>query len=353
MQNKSFLDISWNSILKVVFAFLVVYLLFLIKDVLILIIFSLIISILFNPVIDFLQKRKLPRVIGSGLIYFLVFGGVGFLIYIITLAFIPEIQQFITSFPAYFEKIAPPLQNLGIEAFENIDVFAKSAEEWLKGASSNIFTALFSFFGGAFTAFFVVFLAFFFSLEEKGMEKAIRLFFPKKQEDLALNIWKRSQKKISGWFAARIICCIFVGLASFIALKLFKIDYAASLGVFAGITNIIPYLGPIFAAIVITVLVLLEDLLKGFFIFIVFILIQQIEGNILSPVLTKKFIGLPPALVLISLIIGGTLWGFLGMILVIPLAGIVFEFIRDFLKKKKEKYNSLDEEENSSQAVVI
>lgn len=356
MKQGTSLDISWNSILKVVIAFLVVYLLFLIKDILILVIFSLIVSILFNPLIDFLQRRKLPRVLGAGLVYFLIFGSAGFLIYIIIRAFIPEIQQFIVSFPEYFEKIAPPLQNLGVEAFENIDVFARSAEEWLKGASSNIFAALFSFFGGAFTAIFVVFLAFFFSLEEKGMEKAIKLFFPKKQEDMALNVWQKSQKKISGWFAARIICCIFVGLSSFVALKIFKIDYAATLGAFAGLTNIIPYLGPIFAAIIITILVLLEDLIKGFFILIVFILIQQIEGNILNPLLTKKFIGLPPALVLISLIIGGTLWGFLGMILIIPLSGIVFEFIRDFLRKKKEQHNSSDyhrQQEEASRAVVI
>lgn len=352
MNQKTFLDISWNSIIKVVIAFLIVYLLFLIKDLLILVIFALIISVLFNPLIDFLQKRKLPRVLGAGLIYFVVFGGIGFLMYLIVRAFIPEIQQFVVSFPEYFEKIAPSLQRLGIEAFESLEVFARSAEEWLKGASANIFTALFSFFGGAFTAVFVFFLAFFFSLEEKGMEKAIRLFFPKRQEEMALSIWQKSQKKISGWFAARIICCIFVGLASFIALKIFKIDYAATLGVFAGLTNIIPYLGPIFAGLIITVLVLLEDLLKGFFILIVFVLIQQIEGNILSPVLTKRFIGLPPALVLIALIIGGTLWGFLGMILIIPLAGIVFEFIRDFLRKKKEHYNSLNGDD-SSPAVVV
>jgi len=108
------------------------------------------------------------------------------------------------------------------------------------------------------------------------------------------------------------------------------------LALFAGLTNIIPIVGPIIAGIIIALIAALDSWLKAALILIVFIIIQQIEGNILTPVLTKRFIGLPPALVLISLLIGGKLWGILGAILAIPLAGIVFEFTKDFLKKRKE-----------------
>ncbi len=69
---------------------------------------------------------------------------------------------------------------------------------------------------------------------------------------------------------------------------------------------------------------------------IIFVLIQQIEGGILTPILSKKFIGIPPVLVLVALFVGGKLWGFLGALLAIPLAGILFEFLRDFLKKRKD-----------------
>ena len=65
--------------------------------------------------------------------------------------------------------------------------------------------------------------------------------------------------------------------------------------------------------------------------------LQQVENSVLSPLLSKKFVGLPPTLVLIALAIGGELWGILGAILAIPLFGILFEFLRDFLKKKREE----------------
>lgn len=76
---------------------------------------------------------------------------------------------------------------------------------------------------------------------------------------------------------------------------------------------------------------------KALFVLAAFALLQQIEGNLISPLLTKKFVGLPPILVLLALAIGGKLWGILGAILVIPLAGILYEFLRDFLKKRKEE----------------
>ncbi|MFC1630258.1 AI-2E family transporter, partial [Patescibacteria group bacterium] len=64
---------------------------------------------------------------------------------------------------------------------------------------------------------------------------------------------------------------------------------------------------------------------------------QQIENNILTPILTKKYVNIPPVLVLVSLVIGGKLLGFLGALLAIPLAGILFEFMKDFLKQRKEE----------------
>lgn len=351
MNGNKFLDISWESILKIVFVFLLLYFLFSIKEILIFIIFALIISVLFNPPIDFLQKKKIPRVLAVSFVYVFIFGSLSFFIYLISLSFVPEVRQFTELFSQYFEKIAPPLKGLGIEAFESFEVFVASLESWLIGASSNILTALFSIFGGFFAALTIFFLAFFFSLEEKWVERLVRLIFPERQEEIALKIWKKSQQKISGWFLGRVLCSLFVGVLSFIVLKLFKIDYAFSLSLFAGITNIIPILGPLLAGIIITALVLLEDWLKAVFILIAFVLIQQIE-SILTPILTKKFMGLPSALVLISLIIGGKLWGILGAILAIPLAGIIFEFIKDFLEKRK-KDEVLPEEERPKKAIIM
>ena len=331
------LDISWGTILKISVAILSFYVLYQIRDVLVWFIFGLIISLLFNPVINFLRKLKIPRVLAVIFVYVGVFGFLTLLIYLIIPIFVSEIQQFSKILPQYFEKISPPLRGMGIQAFENIESFVNILGGALNRIAANIFNVLFVIFGGIFKTIFILAIAIFLSLEEKTIEKSLNLLFPKKYEDYALSFWRKSQKKVSGWFLTRILTCLFVGAATYAALLLFNIGYPASLGLLAGALNFVPYLGPIITAVLLFVIVSLENVYKAVFVFIVFILIQQIENNILTPVLSRKIIGLSPVLVLMSLAIGGVLWGFLGAILAVPLAGILFEFLKDFLKKKKEE----------------
>jgi len=331
------LDISWGTILKLTIAFFTLYLLYLIRDVLVWVVFGLIISILFDPAINFLQKRHLPRVLATILVYVLVFGILGFLIYFTAPLFVSEIQQFSKIFPEYFEKISPPLKGLGIEAFENFESFSQAFEQSLIKASANIFSALGAIFGGIFSTITIFAIALFLSLEEKSLDRVIGILSPKRYEAFVLSLWARSQKKVSGWFGARILCCLFVGLMTFVTCSVLNIKYAISFGFLAGVLDIIPIIGPIIAGAVIIVLVALTSWTKAMFFLIAFLIIQQIEGNILNPVLTKKFIGLPPVLVLVAVMAGAKLWGIMGALLAIPITGILFEFLRDFLKKRKEE----------------
>jgi len=341
-QQERVLDISWATILKIAAALFCFYLIYLIRDILIWFIFALIISILFGPAVNFLRKRKVPRVLSTILVYVSIFGILGGLIYSIAPLFVSEIQQFTQFFPQYFEKIAPPLSGLGITAFESFENFTEAIEGWLTRASTNIFSAIFVVFGGIFYTLTIFAIAIFLSLEEKGVERVIGLLAPKKYEVYVLSLWEKSQLKISRWFGSRILLCIFVGLLTFVACYVLNIEYAVSFGLLAGILDIIPIIGPIITGMIIIAFLVLEGLwIKALFILIIFILIQQIEGNILNPILTKKFIGIPAVLVIIALIIGGKLWGILGAILTIPLFGLFYEFLRDFLRKRKERDHSL------------
>ncbi len=336
MSENKLLDISWATILKIAITGLAFYFFYLIKDILIWIIFALIISVLFNPAIEFL-KKFMPRSLAVVLIYTLIFGILGGSVYLVAPVFVAEIQQFSLSFSEYFEKISPPLQGLGIEAFENFDKFSETIEQELNKASANIFTAMGAIFGGVFSTITIFSIALFLSFEERGAERGMMLLTPKKYEAVVLNIWQKSQKKVSGWFGAKILASLFIALTTYLTCYVLKIDYAVSFAFFAGILNFIPYIGAIMAGLVITVIAAASFWMKGLFFLIAYVIIQQIEGNILTPVLTKRFIGLPPALVLIAVIVGGKLWGIMGAVLGIPIAGLLFEFGRDFLKKRKEE----------------
>ena len=337
MNGDRVLDISWSTILKVSFALLCFYIIYLVRDILVWFIFALIISILFNPGVTFLRRLRVPRVLAVIFIYVAIFGLLGILIYATAPMFVNEIRQFSQLFPQYFGKIAPPLRGLGVEAFESMESFTQALGETLQRASSDIFNALAIFFGGIGSTIFVLAIALFLSLEEKGVERVIALLSPKRYESYILSLWIRSQTRVAGWFGSRILTCFLVGLAVFITLRLFNVNYAFSLALLAGVFDFVPVLGPIIVGAIAFVFVALDSWLKAFFVLIAFILIQQIEGNILSPILTKRFVGIPPVLVLISLALGAKLLGILGAVLAIPLAGILFEFLRDFLQKRKQE----------------
>lgn len=331
------LDISAKTIIKISLAVIGFYFLYVLRDILIWVIFAVIISILFEPAIDFLQRKKVPRTLGTVLVYTIVFSFFSFFVWLIIPVFGAEIKQFVDSFPLYFNKISPVLRGLGFKAFETLDIFNQSFQNFLAGMASNIFNVLFAFFGGVVSTIFVITTAMFISLDEKSIEKSLILLFPKKYEEFVLNIWMRTQKKVSGWFLARVISCLFVGLSCYIIFLVFNVKYPLILALFSGIFNFIPYIGPLFTGILLFLIIFPTEALKAIFVLTGYLLIQQIENYILSPILMKKIVAFPPALVIISLALGAKLWGFLGALLVIPLAAIIFEFTNEFLKKRKAR----------------
>jgi predicted PurR-regulated permease PerM len=336
--HSSVLDISWSTIVKLALAGFLVYVIFLIRDILVLVLFGVIISILFDPVIDYLQKRRIPRVVSTLGVYLVLFGILSYTIFAVTPVFAQELQEFSQRLPEYFEqRISPSLQGLGVATFDDFQSFITALTKDATQDTSNILKALFSIFGGIFSTFFVVSVSIFLSIEDRPIERVLGLLFPKKYESLALSLWKRSQRKVSGWFLSRVISSTFVFGATYLTLLLFDVPSPLSLSLFAGILNFVPVVGPLLAGLLIALMVALSSVLQAVFVILAFILIQQIEENVLMPLLSKRFIGLPPALVLISLAIGAQFWGIMGAILAIPLAGIFFEFLRDFLKKRKEE----------------
>jgi predicted PurR-regulated permease PerM len=331
------LDISWRAILKSVVVFLAAYVIWITKDILILFLFGLVISVLFSPAIDFLQRMRISRTLAVFLVYAAILGLLGFLVYLIAPVFIVEIEQFSILFPIYFEKISPFLSGLGFEIFSDMQAFTEAARQWFVGSTSSIASSIAGIFGNILLAVTVFVIAIFFSLEETAVEKLVKLVSPKKYEDFYLDIWNRTKVKISGWFAAKFIMMALVGLSTSVACLAFGIKYPIFFGVFAGVLDIIPFIGPVFAGFIIGLFALTYSWKTAVLIVAVFTLIQQIESNILTPILAKKFTELPPILVFGSILVGERLMGLAGAILAIPLFGIFFDLARYYLKKHKDR----------------
>jgi predicted PurR-regulated permease PerM len=331
------LDISWKTILKVLTAVFILYVLYLARDIALWFFFALIISVLLAPAVNFLRWLHIPKIAAIVLVYLSIFGLLGFLIYITAPIFIFELKQFSQQIPEYLGKASPVLDQFGIDVSQGFDSFTEVFSGDLEKGSKGIINAVVSFFGGVTSAFFILALAFFLSIEEKGVERFLVLLAPQRYEDRIMTLFGRAQKKVSGWFAARIIACLFVGIASFIVFYIFGVKYALLLALVSGVLNFIPYIGPWATAILLVIFLFVSSgsLFIVSYVLIFFALIQLVENTVLTPVLMKRMIDLPPVLVLLALLVGSQLFGFLGAIFAVPVFGIVYEFMKEFLEKRR------------------
>lgn len=331
------LDISWMTIAKIILAALGCFVLFLVRDVVVWLFFALIISILLEAPINFLCRLRLPKVVAVILVYLSLFGVVGLLVYAASPVFLFELKQLSANIPGYFEKLNPILKSFGVVISQNFESFSSSLVAGLQESSGSIIKALSVFFGGLSSTVLMIVFAFYISLEDRGPETVLVMLTPKKYEHYVLTIFERAQRRVSGWFGARILACLFVGISSFMVLFLLGVEYAFLLALIAGVLNFVPFVGPLITGILAIVFVGVSDSwVLAAYVIVALAAIQSIENNLVTPLLMKKFLDLPPILVLISLLIGGLVFGFLGMIFMVPVFGIAYEFLKEYLQKRRE-----------------
>ena len=339
MGEEQTLDISWKTIAKIFIAIFVFYLIYLAREIALWFFFGLAISILFEPAINFLRKLWIPKIVAIILIYVSVLGLLGLMVYLTAPIFIIELKQFSNYLPDYFNKINPILQQLGIDFAQSFSELASSLVGGLEQSSKGIMNAVIAFFGGLSSAIVILTIAFFLSLEDRGPERFLAFISPQKYQEHVVSFFEKAQIKVVAWFGARIIACTFVGIGSFIVFYIFGIEYAFLLALISGILNFVPYIGPLITAVLLLVFVMVASgsWLVTLYVLLAVWAVQAIENNLLTPFLMKKMINLPPVLVLISLLFGAKIFGFLGTIFIVPIAGIIYEFVRELLEKRREE----------------
>lgn len=341
MHQESVLSISWGAVFKILITVIFVYILFVVKDILVWFVFALVLSILFNYAIDALEKKRIPRILSAIFLYLIVFAVLSFFVYKTAPILLEEFKDLAGSFPDYVKKVMPLLGRLGIdiqaEALQNTDLLIQALQNNLSRASSSVVNALFAIFGGATSTVLVLAMAFFISIERNFFEKVLGAFSPAKHKERIFTLWGRAKRKVSSWFIIRLIGVLFVGAATYLVLVVLNVKYAFILALMAGLFDIVPIIGPSLAGIIIFFVVALTSLLQAVFAGGAFIIIQQLEGTVLFPILFKKLGGLSPVLVLLALAVGGTVWGIAGAILAIPLAGVAFEILKDYLARVRRQ----------------
>jgi len=337
MEEEKKLDISWSSIFKICFAAIFIYFLYTIRSILSLFLFSFVFFLSFEPFVDFLTKIKIPRAISTIVVYLgLLLFFLGFF-YLAFLPFSAEFQEIKAKTFFYFSKLFDLLKEINLPILKNENQILQSLDFLFSKILASSFQLLFGIFGKIFTLFLIFTIAFFLSLEKEKIKEGLSIFLPAESRSIFLESLDNAKNKVFLWWQVKVLGSLFVGLATFLIALLCQIKYKTFFAFVATILNLLPIIGPIVSGFLIFVLTSFQSFILSVYFLFAFIVIQQIEGNFISPILTKKAIGISPIIVLFSVLVGQSLWGIIGGILTIPFLAILFESAKNFFQSKQSK----------------
>lgn len=381
--SKLTINITPGSFLKGILVILLVWFLFFIKDLVLVVLVSVVLASGLEPLIHWFKKIKvgrLPAAIISYIGLFSIFAG---LLFFFIPSVLDEASSFLNTLPKYLESATlwNPLNitqsdvSTSQKVVQGISDGLNDSQQLvkgvvnnqtsggsfglgdlvngLKGITSNVsdgFVKIVStIFGGLLSFILIIVLSFYLLVQEDGVAKFLGLITPVKHEKYVIDLWKRSQIKIGQWMQGQLLLGILVGVLVYLGLVVLGVKNALLLAVLTAVLEIIPVFGPVLSAIpaILTGFVdgglTLALLVTG-----LYIIVQQFENHLIYPLVVRKVVGISPIIVILSLLIGAKLAGFLGIVLSVPIVSAIMEFIEDIEKSKSNFWKKFNESEKNN-----
>ncbi len=345
-------NITVANVFKVIFAVLIFYFLFVLRNVLLILVTSVILASAIEPMTRFFIRKKIPRVIGVLLVYLSAIFIISGILYVFVPPLISDISNITSTIPEFITELSESDRFTRIPGFEQFfedlkDIGAGS--DWLYfvgsragGAAAGLLTTFSGFFGGILSTILVIVFSFYLAVQEDGVANFIRLIIPIQHEKYAIDLWKRSQKKIGLWMQGQLLLSVIVGVLTYLGLTILGIEQALFLALLAAMFELIPLFGPILASIPAIGFGLVQGGLSlGLIVTAMYIIIQQFESQLIHPLVVKKIIGIPALVAILALIIGAQIAGFLGMIISVPITAAIMEYISDVEKSKAKQHREI------------
>ncbi len=338
--------ITSGTILRVILFGALMVALYYLRDLALIILTAVVIASSIEPGVLWFGKRRIGRLPAVIIMYLLVAIVVVTFFYF----FVPPVLDDLVGFLGVLPQQATAF-TIGGEsglsfferAFESTDIF--SLQQWFSGfrsalsdTSGGLINVISTFFGGILSFFLIIVLSFYFAVQETGIDDFLRIITPVRHQEYILGLWKRSQFKIGLWMQGQILLALIVGVLAYLGLTILGVPYALLLAILVAFFELIPIFGPILSAIP-GVIIAFGDggTSLALMTIALYVIIQQFESHLIYPLVVRKVVGVPPLLVIIALIAGAKLAGFLGVILSVPVAAAFREYVDDIQKAKNAR----------------
>lgn len=320
--------------------------LYLAKSILVPLLVALLLAYAFDPVVDVLEAKGLPR---SAVIWTIFFAIISTL-FLIIIFIIPTLQdQFTKTFdqlPAYLTQlhkdVVPALENrFGIQFPKTFDETLQSVLRQLKEGAPDLFKPVTTFTLTFFTNTFGVLAAlanlvvipfmFYYLLKDfDHMKTQVAVYIPPRLREAFFKRFREIDVSLSGFIRGQLLVIFFLTILYVVGLTWIGLDLSFALGLIAAAGEIVPYIGFAFGLILALAIGFLQfqDLLHPFYIVLLFGGIQAIQGMLIAPLIMGKQVGIHPLVIVAAVYIGGDLFGFVGILLAVPGAAILVVLLR-------------------------
>ncbi len=357
-----YISLTTGTIFRAVLVVILFGLLWYLRDVVLVVLAAVVIASAIEPLTLFLGRFGIPRlisVIATYLVLTVAFVGI---FYVFVPSLLSDTADFLRAVPSLLETVPSALSiETDPVAVENSALFARTLSQGLTevGQPSSL-TAVFTdlsqilgsfasgfwdnisvVFGGIISFIVMTVLSFYLAVQEDGVGVFLKVITPLRYEAYVIDLWRRAKRKIGFWIQGQILLAVLVGILVYLGLTVLGVKNALFLAALAALFETIPLFGPILSAIPGIMLAFASGTLiaspgvtSALLVAGLYLIIQQFENHLIYPLVVKKIVGVPPLLVILALIIGGQLGGFLGLLLSVPIAGTLVEYFDDVQKRK-------------------
>ena len=282
---------------------------------------------------------------------------------------IPQIMDSVvmlfTNFPGYIQSVQDMLgmvqERFGVDLssatkmLDDSEAMVKEIYSMASAAMPQIVASIGSV-ASNFVAIFTSIAASIYMLADKEhllhqLRTVTHAFLPEKAAENTLRICHYANVNFTGFFVGKIIDSAIIGVITFVAMAILRLDFALLISVFIGITNIIPVFGPFIGAIPSIFILLLVDPIQAVIFGVLILVIQQVDGNFIGPKILGSSIGISALWILFSIVVGGDLFGLVGMVVGVPLFATFYGLAQEFVHYTLDK-RGLDSEGNHVCEVV-
>jgi predicted PurR-regulated permease PerM len=342
------MNISTSTMFRFIFVILLFIFLFTIKGLILALLASIVIASAIEPGTKWFVTKKIPRPIAVLIIYIFVILIFAAIFYFFVPTLVRDVNDVLISLPDYIDSfITSAGQFTGFGNFSGVESLLNNLTTGqtgnliekitssLSGATVGLFGAASAVFGGILSFLLILVMSFYLAVQEDGVTNFLKIVIPSRNEKYIIDLWKRSQRKIGLWMQGQLMLAVLIGVLTYLGLSVLGIENALFLALIAAIFELIPVFGPILASIPAIIFAVSQGgFTLGLFVVGLYLIIQQFESQLIHPLVVKKIVGIPALIAIIALIIGAQVAGFIGIILSVPVAAAIMEYISDIEKRK-------------------